>query len=155
MDLFADRASVDVTPLWTSWVLRPTEASLLADRLAARSTYATVLARADTWQLPRVVRDALRVWQYGQATELLSAASSALDDRDAVEAAARDVGLTIPSTMQTAFEGPRGFASASAEADAERAAIAAYGSALAKRPASPDVVQSIGLWNSDPEASLS
>jgi len=154
VDLFADRAGVDVTPLWTSWVLRKTEASLLADRSAARTTYARILARADTWQLPRVVRDALRVWQYGQATDLLTTASTALDDRDAVEAAARGVGLTVPSTMQTAFEGPQGFSAASAEADAEMAAIAAYASALAKRPASPDLVQSIGLWNSDPDASL-
>ena len=76
------------------------------------------------------------------------------DDRDAVQGAAAAAGLTPPATMQAAFEGPRGFTAASAEADAELAAIAAYGDAASARLAKPDVLQGIGLWGSDPDAVL-
>ncbi|HET9615520.1 MAG TPA: hypothetical protein VFP22_11970 [Candidatus Limnocylindrales bacterium] len=154
VDLFAEQASVDVTPIWSSWVVRPADAALLADRAGTRSTYAAVVARAGSWQLPRVVRDALRVWQFGQAGELLASATRALDARDAVDAAATAAGLTRPSTMQTDFEGPRGFAGATAEADAELAAIAAYRDAAAARPADAGVLARVGLWNSDPDALL-
>jgi hypothetical protein len=111
-----------------------------------------VADRAATWQMPRVVRDALRVWQYEQVGDLLNAASRALDDRDAVQAAAAAAGLKPPPTMQAAFEGPRGFTAASAEADAELAAIAAYRDAASVRPAKPDLLQGIGLWGADPDA---
>jgi hypothetical protein len=63
-------------------------------------------------------------------------------------------GLTPPSTMATEFQGPRGFAAASAEADAELAAIAAYREAVATRPAEPDLLTGLGLWNSDPNGAL-
>jgi hypothetical protein len=57
--------------------------------------------------------------------------------------------------MRTDFEGPRGFAAASAEADAELAAIAAYREAADARSKEPDVFQRIGLWNADPDGALS
>ena len=56
--------------------------------------------------------------------------------------------------MQTAFEGPRGFAAATAEADAEMAAIDPYRQAAASRPADPDPATRIGLWNTDPSRAL-
>jgi hypothetical protein len=104
--------------------------------------------------LPRVIRDALRVWQYDQATELLDGAAGALDARDEVQAAAKAVGLTAPTTMRTAFESPRGFAAAVAEADAELSAIDAYRAAAATAPTEPEPLQRIGLWNSEPEVAL-
>ena len=106
--------------------------------------YTAVMRRADPWVMPRVVRDALRAWQFNQAAELLDGASTALDDRDTVLAATAGAGLTSPTTMAIEFQGPRGFAAASAEADAELAAIAAYGDAVAKRPTEPDLVTRLG-----------
>jgi hypothetical protein len=154
LDLLQERTDVAYDDLWTEWVVRPDDAALLADRAATRLRYEAVVRRADPWLLPRVVRDALRVWQYDQASELLDSATAALDDRDAVLDAAAGAGLTTPSTMQTDFEGPRGFAAASAEAEAELAAIAAYRAAAATKPADPDPVVRIGLWNSDPNAAM-
>jgi len=104
--------------------------------------------------LPRVVRDALRAWQFDQATELIDRAGGALDDRDAVVDAAVGASLTPPATMQTDFEGPRGFAAASAEADAELAAITAFREAVATRADQPGLLAAIGMWNSDPNAAL-
>ncbi len=154
LDLLEERTGAAYDDLWTAWVVRPTETSLLAERSAARALYAETTERAGTWRLPRIVRDALRVWQYGQATEFLVDAGRALDDRDGVLAAAAAAGLVAPDTMQTAFEGPRGFAAAAGEADAELAAIAAYADAAAAKPADPTALERIGLWNSDPAQTL-
>jgi HAMP domain-containing protein len=56
--------------------------------------------------------------------------------------------------MRAAFEGPRGFAAASAESGAELAAIGAYQAAAGSRPPAPDPLEMIGLWNADPVSSL-
>jgi hypothetical protein len=154
LDLFQERAGVDVTDLWSQWVIRPGDATLLDQRTAARARYDGLLARAGEWRLPRVVRDALRVWQFDQATELIASAERALDDRDAVAAAASEAGLTPPSTMRTDFEGPRGFAAASADAEAQLSTIAAYREAAAARRPQPEILERVGLWNADPDAIL-
>jgi hypothetical protein len=154
LDMLEDGTGQSFADLWSTWVVRPTEASLLVDRAAARARYETVVTRAGDWHLPRVVRDAMRAWQFAQANQLLAGAERALDDRDAVAAAAATAGLGVPDTMRTAFEGERGFAAASAEGGAELAAIAAFGAASASLPSNPDLLQVIGLWNADPAGVL-
>jgi hypothetical protein len=154
LDLLEEETGKSFDDLWTAWVLRPEEHDLLDQRAAARQAYADVAARARDWRLPIVVRDALRAWQFDQVDELTAGANRALEDRDTVAAAAQAAGLRPPTTMQAAFEGPRGFAAASAEADAELAAIAAYRDAAARRPANPDLLQTIGLWEATPDTSL-
>jgi hypothetical protein len=154
LDLFEERTNRTYDDLWRAWVVRPTDEPLLDARAALRTRYRALVTRADTWMLPRVVRDALRAWQFDQASELLNSASIALDDRDAVLAATAGASLTPPSTMQTDFEGPRGFAAASAEADAELAAVSAFREAVATRSAQPGILAAIGLWNSDPNAAI-
>lgn len=154
LDMLEDGTGRSFADLWSTWVVRPEEAALLADRAAARERYDAVRIRAGAWRLPRIVRDAMRAWQFDQANELLAGAERALDDRDAVTTAAAAAGLSVPDTMRTAFEGTRGFAAASAEGGAELAAIAAYREAAASRAASPDLLETIGLWNSDPTGVL-
>ncbi len=155
LDLLEDRTGKDFGDLWAAWIVRPREADQLFEREAARTGHDEVVARAGDWRLPRVVRDTLRVWQFEQVGEQLNAASRALDDRDDVAAAASAVGLTPPDTMRSDFEGERGFAAASAEAEAELAAIAAYRDAAASRTGGSDIVQAIGLWSADPDAAMS
>ena len=154
LDLLEEQTSLSYDDLWTAWVVRSADKPLLAERTAVRDRYTALVGRADTWLLPRVVRDAVRAWQFDQAGELLDGAGRALDDRDAVVSAAAAAGLSPPSSMQTDFEGPRGFAAASAEAEAELAAIAAYRDAAASGQAAPDPIAAIGLWNSDPAGAL-
>ncbi|HET7030962.1 MAG TPA: hypothetical protein VFI34_10660 [Candidatus Limnocylindrales bacterium] len=154
LDVLEAQTGAPYDDLWRTWVIRPGEDVLLDQRAAARARYEGVVQRADPWLMPRVVRDSLRVWQFDQTNELLDSASSALDDRDAVADAAAGAGLTTPSTMETDFEGPRGFAVTSAEADAELAAINAYRQAAAAKPLQPSLLHEIGLWSSDPSAAM-
>jgi hypothetical protein len=154
LDLLEDRTGKPFDDLWRTWVVRPDEAKLLDERAAARARYDEIVKRAGTWRLPALVRQALRAWQFGEATQLLDAADRALADRDAVTAAAAAAGLTEPGTLRTAFEGVAGFSAASGEADAELATIGAYGTAVSSRPASLDLVEEVGLWDATPDADL-
>jgi hypothetical protein len=56
--------------------------------------------------------------------------------------------------MRTDFEGPRGFAAASADAEAQLSTIAAYREAAAARRPQPEILERIGLWNADPDSVL-
>lgn len=154
LDLLEDRTGRDYGDLWRAWVIRPVESKLLDDREAARRKYDQVVRRAADWQLPALVRQAMRAWQFDQAMELLAAADRVLDGRDAVTEAASAAGLLVPRTLEAAFEGNGSFAAAATEADAELQTIAAYERATAARPAAPDVMQQVGLWGTTPGIDL-
>lgn len=154
LDLLEDRTDKTYDDLWRAWVVRPEEAKLLQERATARRLYDDVVERAGDWQLPAIVRQAMRAWQFAQATELLEAADRALDDRDAVQAAADGTKLSVPRALETAFESDAGFAAAAAEADAELLTIDSYRRARDARPPDPGVVEQAGLWWTNPELDL-
>ena len=84
LDLLEDRTGRSYDDLWTAWVLRPNEADLLDRPRRGPGRLPDVADRAATWQMPRVVRDALRVVAVRAGRAICSnAASRALDDRDA------------------------------------------------------------------------
>ena len=154
LDLLEDRTGPKYDDLWRAWVIRPTRRACSTQRGAARRQYDEVVSRAGEWRLPPLVREAMRAWQFDQATELLVAADRALDDRDEVAARASAAGLEVPRALQAAFEGDRGFAAASSEAESELATIRAYGAAVAAREVEPGIVEQIGLWGTTPELDI-
>ncbi|MFL5750077.1 MAG: hypothetical protein ACJ767_05620, partial [Chloroflexota bacterium] len=154
LDLLEDRTGKTYDDLWRAWVVRDDEATLLDARASARRQYDAVVSKAGEWRLPPIVREAMRAWQFEQATELLSAADRALDDRDEVLARASAAQLTVPRALEAAFEGNQGFVAASVEADAELATIRAYAEAAAIREPDPGIVEQVGLWGETPNAEL-
>ncbi len=154
LDLLDARTKGSFDDLWRTWVARDEDLNLLDARKLSRARYAEVLAAAGDWRLPRAVRDAMRAWRFDDATRLLTTASTLLAQRDAIAERAAASGLTAPDTLRTAFESPDGFASATLEATAELEAIARYDRAVAARPVSTDLVESIGLWGTTPTAEL-
>ena len=154
LDLLEAETPATYDDLWRTWVTRGQDLPLLAARAAARTEYDAVLTTAGDWRLPRQIRDALRAWQFGDATTLLDDAGKVLVQRKAIETAAAAAGLTPPSTLKDAFEDGNGFADALDAASAETAAIARYSAAATAEPVAPDLVTQIGLWGSTPKASL-
>jgi hypothetical protein len=154
LDLLEARTGASYDDLWRTWVARDSDLSLLDARMTARARYDAVVAAAGEWQLPRAVRDALRAWRFDQVGTLLDDAEEILEARAAIEAGAAAAGLTAPDTLRTAFESPDGFASATLEATAEIAAIDRYEAAVAARPATLDLLRTVGLWGTSPEAEL-
>ncbi|MEO8572139.1 MAG: hypothetical protein ABI553_10625, partial [Chloroflexota bacterium] len=123
-------------------------------RKTARARYDEVVAAAGEWQLPRAVRDAMRAWRFDQATTLLDDAAAILDQRATIATSAAASGLTVPASLQAAFENPDGFVSARLQAAAETEAIQRYDAAVAARPAKTDLLQEVGLWGTTPAADL-
>jgi hypothetical protein len=154
LDLLDEQGTASFDDLWRTWVARPTDLPLLDARQAARARYDSVVAAAADWQLPRPIRDAMRAWRFDAATALMDGATRILEQRKAIEAAATAAGLTPPPTLHDAFELPDGFSSATDEATAELGTIDRYTAAAATRPASPDLLQSLGLWGATPDAEL-
>jgi hypothetical protein len=84
LDLLEEHSTSSFDDLWRTWVARDTDLPLLDGRAAARAEYGAVLAQAGDWQLPRAVRDAMRAWQFDQATGLLTEAKGVLAQRAAI-----------------------------------------------------------------------
>jgi hypothetical protein len=154
LDLLEARTGKSYDDLWREWVVRDTEKPLLDARRTALTEYKAVVAEAGSWSLPRGVRDALRAWQFPQATQLLTGARAVLARRTPLEDAARVAALTLPARLQTVFETGDGFAAADAEVDAELAAIHALAAAHDARPASSGPLEQIGLIGETPDRDL-
>ncbi len=154
LDLLESRTGKSFDDLWRTWVARPEDLPLLDARGAARTRYDDVVARAADWRLPAPIRDAMRAWQFEDASALLDLAADVLEQRTAVEAAATAAGLEPPEALRTAFEGDDGFDDAIAEADAELRAIVRYQDAVATRPVTGDVFVTLGLLDETPDADL-
>jgi hypothetical protein len=153
LDLIAERTGVDATAIWSSLVVTPDEEALLSTRTATRSQYQALLSRAASWAVPQAVLDALNAWQFSTAADLLSGLDQLLDQRARIAAAAASAGLTPPVTLQAAFE-HGGRATGVTEASNELQVIQAIGTAASAEPASPSLVDQIGLIGVDPAADL-
>jgi hypothetical protein len=154
LDLLEEETGKSYADLWRTAVVRPTELTLLDERAAARAEFAAVQAIAGDWQLPRVIREALRAWQFDQATQLLGDARALLKRRAELQQAAADNGLTLPTQLEAAFEADSGFAAANAEADAEATVIETIRAAAASRVDGSQPLVQIGLIGATPDAIL-
>jgi hypothetical protein len=144
----------DLERLWRRWVLRPADAPLLDQRAEAREAYASTVAVAAPWRLPRSIRDALRAWQFDAAMRLMGDAESVIRQRQAIAEAAANLGLTPPAALRDAFEGEDPFVAAPAEAAAELAVLGRIRAAQEVRIAEPGLLDRLGLIGVEPEVHL-
>ncbi len=154
LDLLEEPGDATYDDLWRAWVARPEDLALLDARAAARSRLAEVTQAAGEWRLPRQIRDAMRAWQFGDATILLDGAATILAGRASVDAAAAAAGLEPPSTLRVSFEDDDGFDDATAEFESQLEVIDRYRQAVALRPTAPSPVVAIGLLGTTPDITL-
>ena len=154
LDLLEERTGASYTDLWQDWVVSDEQQRQLAARQAARHAYAETVATAEDWELPESIRADLGAWHFDEARDALDDANEVLADRDRIQETAADLELTPPDTLRAAFEGDGGLPAAATEADAERDALAELTSASAELDVEPALVESIGLFGTDPEAEL-
>jgi hypothetical protein len=153
LDLLEERSGTDLVPLWRELVVTPEEAPLLDARAAARASYRRTLALAGDWQLPRVIRDALRAWDFRTAEALMADVRTVLAQRDAGSDLAASEGLRMPNVMQRLFQ-DGAIAEASARAESERTAILALRRAEEARSADDDFLSRIGMLGEDPDQDI-
>jgi len=154
LDLLEEATGKDFGDLWRTWVARPADLPLLDAREAARTAYAKAVADAGPWVLPRSIRDAMRAWQFDEATAELAAAEAVIAQRATLEAAAAAQGVQLPPTLERAFSGDAGLDAAAAEATAEAATLESIRQAAAAdpslQPGSPSVLVAVGLLGEQP-----
>ena len=157
LDLLAERAGVDATGLWRTWVVRPQELGLLDARTTARANYAALAAAAGDWTVPGPVRAALTVWQFDAAETQMAGLRRVLVERDdlVAAAAAADAGLQLPTSLRAAF-GQGDVRAALSEAATERTIIDQVVAATraARDPAVAGLLGQVGLLGQDPNAEL-
>jgi hypothetical protein len=153
LDLLEDATGQSYGDLWQAWVVRPEDVPALATRTDARAAYATGVADAGAWLLPRSIRDAMRAWQFDAARQQLADAEAVLRQRTALERGAAASSLQLPAALRREFEGGD-LAAATAEASAELATLGAIDDAAAARPRERTVLESIGLMGAEPDRDL-
>jgi hypothetical protein len=127
-------------------VLTPNQATTLAERAAARTAYATLVANGRGWLPSAYIRAQMASWRFKDAEKRIGEAQAVLDLRAKVEAAASALGLSPGAALQTAYErADNGFDAAMQEGQAELTALAALASAHVAVSATPDLVTTIGL----------
>lgn len=154
LDLLEERTPKTYADLWTTWVVRPAEAGLLAERAAARAAYAAAIKAAGGWELPSGIRRALSAWQFPTAQGLIAQAQAVLQQRAAITAAAADAGLRVPPAVRTLFEGTGGSAAASAEAERELETIEVLVEAQRAGLQAVGMVADLGLLGAAPASEM-
>ena len=154
LDLLEDRTGQTYDDLWRAWVVRRRRRAARRARRRGRE-YDAVIRRAGDWELPRVIRDAMRAWQFEQATELLAAA----DGRSTSGRRSRRRPRSPSSTPADARSRPRSRATAGSRPPPPRPTrssptIDAYDRAAGAAAADPDLVEQVGLWGTTPDIDL-
>jgi len=158
LDLLEDATGGNFIDLWRTWVARPTDLDVLADRAVTRGFYDRSVALAGDWTLPPSTRAAMRAWRFDLARQQLLAADAVQVQRAELEASAAAVGATLPATLRDTFEGDAGLGAAAAEASAEQVVVDAIADARAAKPTEHGVgerfIIDVGLLFDDPDASV-
>ena len=146
LDQLGAVSDMDVSGPFRDLAFGADSANELDARAAARESYARLLTAAGDWGASDPVRAAMADWRFDEAQALISLASTWLEGRDKLVAAVAEAHLALPDRLRDRYTLGGGGPEATAELDAERAAVAAY-AALRDRVAAPrGALDDIGLW---------
>ena len=128
LDLLETASGQSFESLFNQWVVTPSQASLLSQRLASRHLYNEAVAQAAPWSLPPEIRRNLDSWHFDQADDAMAQALAVVAARHQIAAAAAKELTTPPDTLQKLFEDST-VAAAANEATAELDALDAISAA--------------------------
>ena len=152
LDLLESRTGTSFDDLWRTWVARDEDLPLLdARRRRANALRRRRRPRPATGSLPAPIRDAMRAWQFEDATALLDHAADVLDQRTAVEAGR---GRRRASSRPTRC-GPRSKATTGSTTRSPRPTPSSRRSRATRTPSRRDpppatVFVTLGLWTRRP-----
>jgi len=148
----------DAEDVFADWVVNPGDRDLLADRDRVRAAYAALVEEGDGWHPPYAVRQPMGEWMFDEALRRIEVARSVLRGRDEAAAAAAAIGLSVPPGLEAAYEGTSGggpsLAGALELARSQAAVARDLGEAMAAVDAERDLLTSLGLLGTAPEAGL-
>ena len=153
LDLLEQTTGRTFEPIWSQWIVDPTQAPVLQQRAATLSDYADTQRQAGSWDLAPEVRRAMDLWEFEDARSLLAQDRAILTQRDEIASAAATQGTNPPGTLKTMFQAS-GAAAASAEAATELAAVNAIAAARQAESDNRGGARAFGLLGADPQADL-
>lgn len=154
LDLLDERAGANFDDLWADWVVNDAEQRQMETRATARGHYATVVAEAGTWNLPKDLRSSMGSWKFAEAEASMALAGDVLDARDEIASEAGDLHLTPPAELKQLFEQDGGLKAAKAEADLQTEVLTDISVAGERVAEKETILESIGLLGADPPADL-
>lgn len=141
--------------LFTTFVVSSTDLPLLTDRATARAAYQDLAERGDDWAPPTVIRREMDAWNFATAATDIADANAVLDQRDALAATLQSLDLTMPQSLQTAYESSEGpIASISAELDDAQVTAQLIDEATRRLDDPRTPMQKLGLLGTDLDKTL-
>lgn len=143
--------STAIDALLRTFVLQGTAVRDLEERGAAREAYRELIEAGDGWLPPWYVRQPMGEWRFDLATTRMDEATTVLELREQVVAAADALDLEPDDALRTAFEGTsQDFDGATGIGEGQLEALTAVADARSKVEAQPDLVSQIGLIGETP-----
>lgn len=102
LDRTTDAEGLD--ELFETYVLNPDQVDKLETRRTTLGAYDSLVEASGEWGPPLVIRRALSAWDFDEATELIEVADDIIVQRDAVNALAADLQVTIERDSESLFE---------------------------------------------------
>ena len=103
-DLLEAEGATGLDELFSTYVLSSPSIAKLEPRREARANYDSLVTRAGDWSAPLIVRRQLASWNFDDANDLIDQASEVLAVRDANDALAAELGVTIEHPAEAGFE---------------------------------------------------
>lgn len=94
--------------LFTTYVVSSTDLQLLTDRATARAAYQDLAERGDDWAPPVVIRREMDAWNFDTASTDIADANQVLNQRDTLAATLDALGISMPESLQVAYESSEG-----------------------------------------------
>ena len=154
LDLLDQRAGANFDDLWTDWVVNDAEKGQMETRATARDDYATVVADAGSWNLPKDLRSSMGSWKFDEAEAAMALAGDVLDARDEIASDASDLQLTPPAELKQLFEQDGGLKAAKADAELQIEVLTDISVASERVAEKETILESVGLLGADPAADL-
>ena len=86
------------------YVVTPEQAPLLAQRDAARATYAALQTAGGDWAPPLVVRELMSQWKFDDVAAPIAEATAVLGERTALQTTLDDLGVDIDPAIEASYE---------------------------------------------------
>ena len=155
LDLLEEGGSTRAEQIFRQWVVNDDETALLDERATARTAYVALVEAGDGWLPGYAVRDPMGRWQFDRAGAAIEDAAEVLEVRDAIAAAAADLGIAPPPSLEEAYESVDGhFDAVRSQAQDELALLGELDAAADGVAAARDPVTAIGLFGTDTAAAV-
>ena len=138
--------------LFVDHVARESDRSVYETRTKARDRYARLVERGGDWQPPVIVRKEMGEWHFGAADLRMADAEAVIARREELRPLVEHIGVSLPSALETAYEGATTDLTAAAQmVERQLGAATTLAQTKDRLDRSRSVTQKVGLLFTHPE----